>query len=110
MAFFIAFGIEKFDTGPHNSWIGLFERIGVGQWFRVATGVVECIGGLLFFFPITCKVGAGLLGATMVGAILAHMTVLHDPFSSVMPAALLIAVVAIALRDPTDGDFNTIFQ
>lgn len=102
-AFFVAFGLEKFGTSPHSPWVDIFARIGFGQWFRFATGCIECAGGLLFVAPKTCPIGAAILATTMAGAVLAHVTVLHDPMSGIMPMGALAAVVMIARRDP-DGD------
>ena len=99
-AFYIAFGAEKFGSGPHNGWIVTFDRIGFGQWFRAATGVIEVGAGMLYIFPRTCKPAAVLLGATMVGAIVAHLSVLGDPIGVVLPLAALIATIIIALREP----------
>jgi putative oxidoreductase len=99
-AFFIVFGYDKFGTDPHNGWVAVFNRIGLGQWFRVATGVIEIGAGALYVFPATCRISATLLALTMLGAIVAHVTVLGDPGSSIMPAAALAATVGIALREP----------
>lgn len=96
--FFVAFGVEKFGSDPHNPWIGIFAKIGFGQWFRTATGVIECAGAALLIFPLTTRIAAVILGATMLGAIIAHFTVLGDPGSSVVPLALLLALVVVALR------------
>ena len=98
-AFYVAFGLEKFG-GEHNGWIAIFDRIGWGQWFRVATGIIEVAGGVLYVIPWTTLPAALLLSATMAGAIVAHVTVLGDPGSSVMPGAALVATVVIALRQP----------
>ena len=99
-AFYLAFGWDKFDANPHNGWIQIFERIGFGQWFRIATGLIEMVAGLLYVVPWTTWPAAVLLSATMVGAIVAHFTVLHDPGASVVPAVALIATIGIALREP----------
>lgn len=97
---FIAFGLDKFGGGSDSEWVRIFARIGFGQWFRVATGVIEITGAVLYVFPWTLRVGTVLLSGTMLGAILAHFTRLGDPFSSIIPAALLAAVVIVALREP----------
>src|ERR1044071_2567658 len=102
--FYIAFGLEKFG-GPHNPWAPLFDRIGLGQWLRIATGIIEVGGGVLYLVPWTTRFAAVILAATMLGAIIAHLTVLGDPISTIMPAAALAATVAIALRQP-DADLE----
>src|ERR1035438_8665502 len=99
---FVYIGLDKFDEAPNGEWIRIFERIGFGQWFRHATGVIEIAGGILFVPPRTYRVGAVLLGGAMAGAIVAHLTVLHDPILSIVPLILLVVVVGIALRIPDD--------
>ena len=66
-AAFVMFGAEKF-TDPQ--WVKLFQQIGFGQWFRVFTGVVEIVGGLLVLVPRAATVGLGLLACTMASATL----------------------------------------
>src|SRR5947208_3549241 len=103
MIFFLAFGADKFASGPGNSWVGIFARIGLGQWFRIVTGVIEVGGAVLYLFPATCKVAAVILGLTMIGAIVAHVTVLGDPGASAMPAVVLVATVLIAVRPEAEA-------
>ena len=40
----------------------LFEQIGLGQWFRVATGVVEVTGAVALLVPGLASIGALWLG------------------------------------------------
>lgn len=53
-----------------------FELIGLGQWFRYATGIIELGSAILLWVPGMAAYGAGLLVCTMVGALIAHATVL----------------------------------
>src|SRR4051794_32451748 len=71
-AFFILVSLSKFNADPHGMWVQIFGRIGIGQWFRVATGITQLVGGVLFLFPGTCRIGAAL-AATMLGASVAHL-------------------------------------
>jgi len=41
---FIAIGYGKFDGNPRRMWFRIFEQIGLGQWFRIFTGVVQVTG------------------------------------------------------------------
>lgn len=101
--FFILTGLEKFSTGgPGASWVTIFNEIGLGQWFRNFTGAVEIVGGMLYVLPKTCALGATLLASTMVGAIFVHVAILHSYGASAVPATLLFAVVAIAMREPEE--------
>jgi putative oxidoreductase len=83
---YIAFGVDKFGPG----WTKFFDQVGLGQWFRYFTGVVEIIGGLLVFMPWTIEVGLALLTCTMASAALIVTFVIHRPQDSVFSLALLI--------------------
>ncbi|MFT6073904.1 MAG: hypothetical protein ACJAZ1_000817 [Yoonia sp.] len=50
--------------------------VGIGQWFRYVTGIIEVGGAILLWFPRRQVLAAALLGGTMVGAILAHVFIL----------------------------------
>ena len=41
---FIFFGYSKLDSDPRTEWFHIFEQIGIGQWFRVFTGVIQVLG------------------------------------------------------------------
>jgi len=71
-----------------------FDTIGLGQWFRYLTGLVEIVGVVLLWVPNLQVVGAALLGATMLGAVLTHWLVLGP---SAMPAIALGLVAAAVL-------------
>jgi putative oxidoreductase len=101
---FVLFGLGKFNSNPHGEWFRTFARIGFGQWFRIATGIIEVGGGLLFLLPGTARFAAIPLAATMVGAIIVHLTVFRNPISWFIPAALLALVVIVAARDPSLDD------
>ena len=71
-----------------------YETIGLGQWFRYLTGIVEVAGAILLWLPNRQVVGAALLGATMVGAVLAHLLILGP---SAVPAIVLGLISAAVL-------------
>jgi putative oxidoreductase len=98
---FVSFGLGKFDARPGGEWVLVFARIGLGQGFRVFTGCVEVVGGVLLGLRLTSRYGAIILAATMVGAALAHVTVLRDPVSAVVPLALGGIAVAVGLQEPS---------
>lgn len=68
--------------------VGLFDAIGVGQWFRYVTGILELTGAALILVPKTTKAGAALLATVMLGAVAAHLFILHAPATA--PGALLL--------------------
>jgi putative oxidoreductase len=95
-AVFVLFGAEKFPSGPESEWVGMFQQIGLGQWFRYFTGVVEILGGVLVLIPWTVTIGLALLACTMLGAVVIVAFVL-GPFSSVFPGVFLIGLVVFGL-------------
>jgi hypothetical protein len=81
--------------------VTLFETIGIGQWFRYVTGTVEVVSAVLLLVLRLSGVGALLLCATMIGAIIAHLTVLHDPPIGPVILLLLCGFIAWARKDRT---------
>ncbi|SFR99910.1 DoxX family protein [Yoonia litorea] len=75
--------------------VDVFEAIGLGQWFRYLTGVIEVGGAAMLWYKPTRILGALLLGATMVGAIIAHVLVLGP---STLPAIILGILTVIVIR------------
>ena len=71
-------------------WVQLFQRIGIGQWFRYFTGVVEILGGMLVLVPRSAAVGLAVLAVTMAGA--AVVDAWLQPGAVVIPAVLCIAL------------------
>lgn len=59
--------------------IELFRAIGVGEWFRYVTGVVEVTAALLLVTPILSGASAMALGVVMIVASLIELFVLHRP-------------------------------
>ena len=68
--------------------VGLFDAIGIGQWFRYVTGLLEATGAILVVVPRTKAFGAALLAMVMVGAVLTHLFILHN--APTAPAVLLV--------------------
>ena len=93
-ALFILVGYTKFDNDPRGDWVRLFERIGLGQWFRIVTGVVQVLGGALMLWPRTRTVGAAMLACTMAGAVIVDLFVLGSPLV-VVPLMLLVLIVGV---------------
>src|SRR6478736_3276261 len=59
---FFAAGAAKLAGAAYM--VQLFDQIGVGQWFRYATGVVEVAGALALVAPGLISLGGALLGTT----------------------------------------------
>ena len=77
--------------------VQIFDQIGMGQWFRVVTGLVEVAGAVALLVPGLAALGAAWLGATMFFAVVTHLFILH---SSAMPALILLTlnVLVVWLR------------
>jgi len=79
--------------------VQVFETIGLGQWFRYLTGLIEVTSAALLLVPSLAFYGAVALAVTMVGAIITHLFVVGG--SPVIPIVLLAATSTIAyLRRP----------
>jgi hypothetical protein len=91
---FVIIGYTKFNGDPNGEWHRIFELIGIGQWFRYATGGIQVAGGLLMFFRRSLAAGAGMLGCTMIGAALVDVFVLGSPLALV-PLILLFLIAVI---------------
>ena len=75
--------------------VALFEAVGIGQWFRYVTGILELAGAALIVVPKTRGVGAGLLAAIMLCAIAIHLFILHS--APTAPLVLLLLAASISL-------------
>jgi uncharacterized membrane protein YphA (DoxX/SURF4 family) len=93
---FLGIGRDKFD--PHSMWPALFDRIGLGQWFRYATGVLQIAGAVLLVVPRTFLMGIVLLACMMAGAAAIWIARLREPGNAVIPAVVLFALVAIGIH------------
>ena len=80
--------------------VQVFEMVGLGQWFRSLTGIIEVTGAALLLVPSLAFYGAVALAVTMVGAIITHLFVIGG--SPLVPIVLLAATSTIAyLRRPS---------
>jgi putative oxidoreductase len=91
-AAFLSAGIPKLLGDP--MMVGMFDEIGVGQWFRYVTGGIEVGSAFLLLLPGRAVFGAILLACTMVGAILTHFFVLHSPPTGPVVLLILVAIIA----------------
>ncbi|WP_260954421.1 DoxX family protein [Pseudomonas citri] len=71
--------------------IEIFDKIGVGQWFRIVTGVVEVIGAIALLRSTSAVFGGLLLASTMLVAVLVHLFVIGG---SPAPAIVLLFITA----------------
>jgi putative oxidoreductase len=75
-----------------------FDAVGVGQWFRYVTGAIELGSAVALWVPGKAAHAAGLLVCTMIGAFIAHLTVLSAMgLGAAVPAVVLGLLAALTL-------------
>lgn len=85
---FLMAGGSKLAGAPEM--VGVFDAIGIGQWFRYLTGGIEVAAAVMLLVPRLAFYGAALLVPTMIGAVMTHLFILGG---SAMPALALLLVV-----------------
>ena len=99
---FVAAGGAKLAGVP--VMVAMFEKLGVGQWFRYFTGLVELTAGIGLLISRYAFYAALALVVVMIGATIAQLTVLAA--SPAAPLALLVFNGIIAyLRKPAQWPF-----
>ena len=86
---FIGAGSAKLAGGA--AMVEAFDKVGLGHWFRYFmyfTGLLEVAAGIGLLIPRYAFYAALLLVIVMVGAVMAHVTVLGGS-----PAAALVLLV-----------------
>ena len=66
-AFMLGAAYPKFIGTP--DMVELYRQIGIGQWFRLLTGVLETLGGIALLIPRLRAVGAVALCGLLIGAV-----------------------------------------
>ncbi|TCO53735.1 DoxX family protein [Actinocrispum wychmicini] len=82
--------------------VGKFDEIGVGQWLRYVTGVLEIAGGIGVFIPMLCGLAALGLALVLLGATLTELFMVSHG-GPTLPLILLVVAAAVAVlrRDTT---------
>ena len=89
---FLMVGFLKLSGDPQM--VGLFDAIGLGQWFRYVTGSLEVLGALLLLIPRLSGLGALMLFGVMIGAVVTHVFIVGG--SPLMAIILLIVTGVVA--------------
>lgn len=93
VVFLFAGGVKLFGT---RAMVQEFAQIGIGQWFRYLTGVLEVTGAIGMLIP-RCRFWAALqIAVVMAGATAANIVVLHLASPARLTIVLLIAALALA--------------
>ena len=96
---FLMVGFFKLSGDPQM--VGLFDAIGLGQWFRYVTGSLEVLGAILFLVPRLSGLGALLLVGVMLGAVPTHLFVVGGSPLSAIILLIVTGVVAWGRRERT---------
>ena len=101
---FIGAGVPKLVGVP--AVVEVFDKVGLGQWFRYFTGFLEVAAGIGLLIPRYAFHAARLLAIVMVGAVIAHLAVLGG---SPAPALVLLVLTGIIvwLRKPNINQQRT---
>lgn len=94
---FLATGVAKLFGV--ESMVESFVIIGIGQWFRYVTGVIEVVSAVLLFVPGKQVIAAVLIVCTMIGAVVAHVWILGPSAIPALVLGLLALVILVAYRD-----------
>lgn len=79
--------------------VATFEGVGLGQWFRYVTGLIEVVSAALLFVPGKQAIGAALLVCTMIGAVITHLFIIGGSPVPAVVLGVIVGVVAWAHRD-----------
>ena len=94
---FLVVGVTKLAAAPFE--VQVFAHIGIGQWFRVVTGVVQIVGAFALVYPGLASIGGLWLAFTMLGAVVADLAVLHTNPAPAIALGLLNALIVYLRRD-----------
>ncbi len=89
-AAFLAAAYMKLTGNP--MMVAEFETVGLGQWFRYVTGLLELAGGIAILIPATSILGAALLLCIDIGAFVAQIAVIHQDWIHCIVIGALLAL------------------
>jgi putative oxidoreductase len=93
IVFTYAGGIKLIGAGP---MVQEFAQIGIGQWFRYLTGILEVSGAIGLLVPKYRFWAALQIAAVMAGATAVNIVILHMPPLARLTAILMTLALALA--------------
>ena len=84
---FLFAGASKLAGAP--PMVQVFSDLGVGQWLRYVTAVIEITGAIALFVPGKAVYGALLLSCLMLSAVFTHLFLIDG---SAVPAGILLGI------------------
>lgn len=91
-AYMVYSGFSLFDAGM----VPKFDEIGLGQWLRYVTGVLEIAGGIGLLVPMLCGLAALGLSLVLLGATLTELFLVAKG-GPVLPLVLFGVAVGLFL-------------
>ncbi len=83
--------------------IDVFNTVGLGQWFRYVTGIIELAGAVAVLIPAVSAFGALFLLIVDIGALIAQVTSLHmDWIHPIVIGVILAWLIYIQRRQILD--------
>jgi putative oxidoreductase len=89
---FLISGLAKLSGD--EQMIQTVETIGIGQWIRYATAVIEFTSAILLLIPALSGIASLVLVPIMIGATLTYLLIIGG--SPALPIGLLIIVAVVA--------------
>jgi putative oxidoreductase len=86
---FLAAGGAKLVGVP--MMVAVFDHIGIGQWFRVVTGLLEVVAAVALLVPATVAISGAFLALMMLIAVGVHLFVIGG---TAVPALVLMVLTA----------------
>jgi putative oxidoreductase len=91
MLFFLS-GFAKLSGD--EQMVQTFAAVGIGQWLRYVTGLIEFASAILLLIPALSGIGALLVVPIMIGLIVAHLVIIGG--SPALPVGLLVIASIVA--------------
>jgi putative oxidoreductase len=107
IAFALAFlGAAGAKLAGNSTMVAEFDTVGLGQWLRYVTGLIEVAGAVLLLVPRSALYGALLLAMVCAGALVAQVTAIHQDWihTVVMGGLLLFVAWTQRARDNEGGE------
>lgn len=87
-------GAGYLKLSGNEKMVAEFGEIGLGQWFRYATGLIELTAAGLMLVPRTATAGTLFLLSICAGALVAQLAVLHGDLFHIAVLGGLLAEIA----------------
>jgi putative oxidoreductase len=108
MEFFGEFKFSERSCSPgfaklsgDEQMIQTFDAVGIRQWLRYVTALIELASAILLLIPALSGIGALLFVPTMIGAILTHLLIIGGSPALLIRLLIVVSVVAWGRKETT---------